>query len=258
MDGTLDRLIDFDFHIRERVRKDEFTPIWQDALDAVFADVAPYYDVASDVASLGLCSVWRRRFVASIETKPGDTVLDVCAGTNGVGIALLGRQPDLTVSAIDRSAAMQAVGQQRAQARGFHIDSFIQDVHTLPFPDRSFDIVTLQYASRHLSVVDVFTEVHRVLRPGGSFYHCDMLRPENPVVASLYGAYLKACVSGTALAFGSGKEAWSCRDYFVRAIELFYSAAELTEMLKRIGFGEVTANTAPGGVVGWHRAVKAE
>lgn len=256
MSDIRDSQKDLDFHVREQARRDEFAPIWQDTLDAVFADVAPYYDVASDVASLGLCSRWRRRFTTSVEIDSGDRVLDVCAGTNGVGIALLNRQPDLNVFAIDRSAEMQEVGRRRAQARGFKIDSVIDDVHALPFPDASFDVVTLQWASRHLRVVDVFSEVRRVLRPGGSFYHCDMLKPENPLVASLYGGYLKACVSGTALAFGSGAAAWNCRDYFVRAIELFYSAAELTELLKRIGFPKVTSYGAPGGIVACHKAVK--
>ncbi len=256
MDDMCESRIGLEFENREQTRRQEFSPIWQDTLDAVFEDVAPYYDVASDVASLGLCSLWRRNFTTSVEVGAGDKVLDVCAGTNGVGIALLKRQPDLHVSAIDRSAAMQEEGQRRAQARGFKIESYIDDVHTLPFPDDSFDVVTLQFASRHLRVVDVFSEIRRVLRPGGSFYHCDMLRPENPVVASLYNGYLKACVSGTALAFGSGKAAWSCRRYFVRAIELFYSSAELTELLNRIGYTKVTSHNAPGGVIASHRAVK--
>ncbi len=241
---------------RERARKKEFSTIWWDTLDAVFADVAPYYDFASNMASLGLCSRWRRRFISLIEAGPGDRVLDVCAGTNGVGIGLLRRQPDLRVFAIDRSAAMQDVGQSRAQARGFHIESVIDDVHTLPFPDDSFDVVTLQWASRHLRVVDVFSEIRRVLRPGGCFYHCDMLRPESRFVAFIYGAFLKACLSTTALAFRSGSEAWSCRNYFVRAIQLFYSAAELTELLERIGFSTVTCLSAAGGIVASHRAVK--
>ncbi|MDH5412054.1 MAG: class I SAM-dependent methyltransferase, partial [Alphaproteobacteria bacterium] len=129
-------------------------------------------------------------------------------------------------------------------------------VHSLPFPDASFDVVTLQFASRHLRIVDVFSEVRRVLRPGGAFYHSDMLKPQNPMVATLYGGYLKACVSGTALAFGSGTAAWSCRNYFVRAIELFYSSAELTELLRQIGFSDVTSNNAPGGIMAWHRAIK--
>jgi demethylmenaquinone methyltransferase/2-methoxy-6-polyprenyl-1,4-benzoquinol methylase len=117
-------------------------------------------------------------------------------------------------------------------------------------------VVTLQWASRHLRVVDVFTEILRVLRPGGCFYHCDMLRPENRLVALLYGAYLKACVSTTALAFRSGSEAWSCRDYFVHAIELFYSAGELSELLERIGFSGVVCQSAAGGIVASHKAVK--
>jgi len=256
MDGTHNSQIDPEFQLREQARRNEFTPIWQETLDAVFADVAPYYDFASDVASLGLCSRWRRHFSTSVEVGSGDRVLDVCAGTNGVGIELLKRQPDLNVSAIDRSAAMQQEGGRRAEAKGFKIDSHIGDVHSLPFPDASFDVVTLQFASRHLRIVDVFSEVRRVLRPGGAFYHSDMLKPQNPMVATLYGGYLKACVSGTALAFGSGTAAWSCRNYFVRAIELFYSSAELTELLRQIGFSDVTSNNAPGGIMAWHRAIK--
>lgn len=247
-----------DLQARERAREDEFSPVWQNTLNKVFADVAPYYDIASEVASLGMCKRWRRRFVTSIETKSGARVLDVCAGTNGVGIALLERQPDMDVVAIDRSAEMQEVGQVRANAQGFLIESHVRDVHELPFDDDSFDIVTLQWASRHLRVVDVFTEIRRVLRPGGSFYHCDMLKPHNPVVGALYSGYLKACLAGTALAFRSGKEAWSCRDYFVRAIKQFYSARELTDMLQQIGFTDVTSQHAPGGFIAAHRAVKTD
>ena len=58
------------------------------------------------------------------------------------------------------------------------------------------------------------------------------------------------------ITFRSGAAAWNCRDYFVRAIDLFYSVAELTELLKRIGFFEVTSDNAPGGIVACHKAIK--
>ncbi len=245
-----------DFSRREDARRDAFSRVWASALDAVFSDVAPYYDIASEVASLGLCSRWRRRFVDEIDAGPGERVLDVCAGTNGVGIALLRRQPDLRITAMDRSRAMQKVGRRLAGARGFEIDSVIGDAHRLPFPDSSFDVVTLQWASRHLAVVDVFTEVRRVLRPGGRFHHCDMLRPAHPGVAAAYGAYLWASLSATAIAFGSSREAWACRDYFVRAIDLFYSADELSALLAELGFAGISSEAAPGGVIARHRAVR--
>jgi demethylmenaquinone methyltransferase/2-methoxy-6-polyprenyl-1,4-benzoquinol methylase len=245
-----------DFSNRECVRENEFSTVWNEKLDAVFADVAPYYDVASNWASLGLCNRWRRRFVATIDLNPGEKVLDVCAGTNGVGIALLRRLPDISVVAMDRSAAMQEVGRRQAREAGFAIESVIGDVHKLPFRDESFDAVTLQWASRHLKIMDVATEIRRILKPGGRFYHCDMLRPPSKVVEVVYGAYLKACVSMTALAFGSGSEAWSCRDYFVRAVKMFYSAEEFTQMLLRVGFTDVVNHSAGGGVVASHKAVK--
>ncbi len=246
------------FSGREAARTYAFSRIWGNELHAVFSDVAPYYDAASNVASLGLCKTWRHRFVSAVDLRPGDEVLDLCAGTNAVGIGLLRRQPLARVQALDRSKAMQEVGRQIARAQGFEIESVIGDAHHLPFPDQSFDIVTLQWASRHLRVIEVFSEAMRVLKPGGHFYHCDMLRPESRIVGVLYSAYLKACLSATALIFHSGPEAWSCRDYFVRAIEMFYSSREITELLEHVGFSWVASRDAAGGIMAVHRARKPE
>ena len=244
------------FSGREVAREFAFSRIWGNELHDVFSDVAPYYDLASNVASLGLCKTWRRKFVNAVEIRPGDEVLDLCAGTNAVGIALLKREPAARVRALDRSKEMQEVGGQIARDQGAEIESHIGDAHRLPFPDASFDIVTLQWASRHLRVVEVFSEVRRVLKPGGTFYHCDMLRPENRIVRALYSAYLKACVSATALIFRSGTAAWSCRDYFVQAIEMFYTSRELSELLAHLGFTRVSSEDAVGGVMAVHSAHK--
>jgi demethylmenaquinone methyltransferase / 2-methoxy-6-polyprenyl-1,4-benzoquinol methylase len=151
---------------------------------------------------------------------------------------------------------MQEVGRQRALALGFHIDSVIGDVHVLPFPDNHFDVVTLQFASRHLRVQDVFTEIHRVLKPGGRFFHSDMLRPANPRVERLYYAYLRACLSLTSLLFRSNSAAKSLRAYFIDALEMFYSANELSGVLRELGFRDVSSKTLLAGMIGFHRAVK--
>lgn len=241
---------------RELAREDRFNDVWNNELDEVFADVARYYDKANHVASLGMWGWFLRRFMATVDVRARERVLDVCAGTNAIGIALLGREPTLEVHAIDRSRAMQEVGRQRAEARGFHIDSVIGDVHVLPFPDNHFDVVTLQFASRHLRVRRVFGEIHRVLRPGGRFYHCDMLRPGNPVVETVYYAYLRFCLWFTGLVYHSAPAALKCKQYFIDALQMFYSAQELTGVLQDLGFADVTSKTVLGGMVGFHRAVK--
>ncbi|MBI5899239.1 MAG: class I SAM-dependent methyltransferase [Rhodocyclales bacterium] len=241
---------------RERMREARFQDIWSNELNDAFADIARYYDRANEIAALGMWSQFLDRFMRSIDIEPGQKVLDVCAGTNAIGVALLKREPTLVVQAMDRSAEMQAVGQRNAAALGFAIASTIGDVHKLPFPDNHFDVVTLQFASRHLRVSEVFPEILRVLKPGGHFHHSDMLRPRNPVVKNLYYGYLKACLNFTSTLVGSGPSAVKFKQYFIDALDLFYSAEELSIMLRDLGFNEVSVDRVFYGMIGFHRAVK--
>ncbi len=242
---------------REAIREQRFDAIWSEELNKVFADVAPYYDRANHVASLGMWNWFLRNFLDTIDLRPRQRVLDVCAGTNAVGIALLGREPTLEVHAIDRSADMQAVGRRNASAQRLSISSTIGDVHRLPFPADHFDVVTLQWASRHLRVQQVFGEIHRVLKPGGSFYHCDMLRPANPLVERLYYRYLRFCLAFTGVMFRSGEPALNCKRYFIDTLQMFYSADELASVLRERGYRRVGFKTVLMGMVGFHRATKA-
>jgi demethylmenaquinone methyltransferase/2-methoxy-6-polyprenyl-1,4-benzoquinol methylase len=241
---------------REIAREERFNAVWTQELNDVFADVAPYYDRANYIASLGLWGWFLRQFMNTVDIRPGERVLDVCAGTNAIGIALLRREPTLEVHAIDRSAAMQEVGRRNAEALGMRIRSVIDDVHTLPYPDDTFDVVTLQFASRHLRIRRVASEIRRVLKPGGRFYHCDMLRPGNRIVERLYYTYLRFCLWFTGFLFRSGPAALNCKKYFIQALQMFYTPQELSDMLEDVGFRDVTAKTVFSGMLGFHRAVK--
>ena len=241
---------------KEDARKEAFGAIWDNDINDVFSDVADYYDRINAFASLGMLDRWRQSFISTIETRPNDKVLDVCAGTNVIGIDLLKRQPDLDVYAVDRSAAMQEVGREHAKRYGFEINGVICDVHKLPFPDNHFDVVTLQYATRHLRVMEVFSEINRVLKPGGHFYHCDMLRPSNKIVATTYYLYLRGCLAFLSWAFRSGKAAVKCQDYFIDAIRMFYSTDELTGLLSELGYSNIVGKSVMGGAVAFHRACK--
>ena len=117
-------------------------------------------------------------------------------------------------------------------------------------------MVTLQFASRHLRVKEVFAEIYRVLKPGGHFHHCDMLRPHNRLVERIYYTYLRFCLNFTSVVFSSGTAALNCRKYFIEALEMFYSADELLVLLRDVGYRDVGAKTLFSGMLGFHRAMK--
>src|SRR5476649_1309152 len=95
------------FALQEDHRRALFARTWVESIPRVFEDVPKYYRNGNIVASFGLWELWVWQFVRTITLEPGYKVLDVCAGTNDVGVRLLKKQPGISVTAIDRSREMQ-------------------------------------------------------------------------------------------------------------------------------------------------------
>ncbi len=179
-------------------------------------------------------------------------MLDVCSGTHDIPLRLFAADPTLRVHAVDRSEHMTAEGQRRARKRNLMIYAGICDAHSLPFADNFFDVVTLQFASRHLEIIRAFKEIYRVLKPGGIFCHNDMLRPASKVVEIPYLVYLRFSVWFTAMLFGSSAESKKCVGYFADSIRHFYTPRELEVLLGEIGFTSIESCDFLTGVLTYH------
>ena len=239
---------------KEDLRARLFGDTWQKLIPEVFRDVPTYYDKGNAVASLGSCSRWSNTFAAAIRRHlpHGSKVLDVCSGTHDIPLRLLALDPTLEIHAVDGSPHMTAEGQRRARERNLTISAQVCDAHTLPFPDETFDAVTLQFASRHLEIIRMFKEIHRVLKPGGIFCHNDMLCPASRIVEEPYLVFLGFSVWFTAKLFGSSPESKKCIGYFADAIRHFYTPGELTELLKEVGFVDIENRSFLTGVLSYH------
>jgi demethylmenaquinone methyltransferase / 2-methoxy-6-polyprenyl-1,4-benzoquinol methylase len=243
-----------EFVEREDLRSRRFGEVWETLIPEVFRDVPSYYDRGNAVASLGTCSRWSNKFADAIAARlaPGSRLLDVCTGTHDIPLRLLQRDPTLEIQAVDGSSHMIAEGQRRARSRQLVIHAQVSDAHVLPFPDNSFDAVTLQFASRHLVIGSAFKEIPRVLRPGGLFCHNDMLRPAMLVVEVPYLFFLRFSVWCTATLFGSSPESRKCIDYFTDAIRHFYKPNEMSGLLSSIGFDDIECRSFLTGVMSYH------
>ncbi len=247
-----------EFSKREDLRSRLFGETWQTLIPEVFRDVPKYYDQGNTVASLGSCSWWSNRFAAAIhrDLPRGSKMLDVCSGTHDIPLRILALDPTLEIHAVDGSEHMTAEGQRRARERNLTIHAQVHDAHVLPFADNSFDAVTLQFASRHLQIIEAFREIHRVLKPGGIFCHNDMLRPSSRIVEIPYLVYLGFSVWFTANLFKSSPESMKCIRYFADAIHHFYTPREMTALLEGVGFANVENKSFLTGVMSYHISYK--
>jgi demethylmenaquinone methyltransferase / 2-methoxy-6-polyprenyl-1,4-benzoquinol methylase len=161
----------------------------------LFAAVAPRYDLINDLQSFGLHRWWKRRLVRLAQVGPGCRALDLCCGTGDVAFALA--RAGAEVTGLDFSEPMLAVARRRSARRNGNMGpKFIQgDAMALPFPDASFDVVTVSYGLRNLSDWKRgLAEMFRVAKPGGRVLVLDFGKPDDPWLRAGYFAYLRLCV----------------------------------------------------------------
>ena len=143
----------------------------QKLVGEVFSSVARNYDLMNDLMSLGIHRAWKRYFVATCQAKPGDAVLDLAGGTGDIARLLQARVGATGRIVLgDINGDMLRVGRDRmldaGKVAGFE---YVQcNAETLPFPDGSFDLVTIAFGLRNVTDKDAaLREMHRVLKMGG-------------------------------------------------------------------------------------------
>ena len=150
---------------------------------------APYYDMVTNLMTLGQARRLRTVTVAGALIKPGDSVLDVGCGTGEVTLQAKMRAQDGRVYGIDPAPEMVTVAKSKAARRGLDIDFRIGVIEALPFPDSSIDVVTSSLMMHHLPQnlkVRGLAEIYRVLKPGGRLLIADFMRPTGSFLNHLF------------------------------------------------------------------------
>jgi demethylmenaquinone methyltransferase / 2-methoxy-6-polyprenyl-1,4-benzoquinol methylase len=158
-----------------------------------FDAIARRYDLADTLLSFGLHFYWRRKALQRLRLKPGDTVLDLCAGT--ADFALLAAQavgPKGKVVVCDISRLMMVAGQQKAvRARVADRIYWVQgDAEQMGFDCHSFDAVIVGYGIRNFVFLEQgVREIYRVLKKGGKFMAMEFSIPQTPWIRTVYHYY---------------------------------------------------------------------
>ncbi|HSK07208.1 MAG TPA: class I SAM-dependent methyltransferase [Acidimicrobiia bacterium] len=214
----------------------------------LFAPLAPRYERWARILSLGQDPLWRGRMVTAIGVGPGDTVLDIAAGTGSITRLL--QERGASVVSLDQSLHMLS----GAVARG--AIGVVATAESLPFPDQRFDAVTFGYLLRYVSdVTGAMTEITRVVRPGGKVAMVEFGRPGG-VWRPLWWGYTRLVLPMAGLIAGPG---WYRVGRFLGpSIDGFadrYPPARLAALWETVGLVEVRYQcpSLGGGLVMWGR-----
>jgi demethylmenaquinone methyltransferase/2-methoxy-6-polyprenyl-1,4-benzoquinol methylase len=213
---------------------------------AMFDGVAARYDLTNTVLSFGRDRAWRRATRQALALRPGETVLDVGAGT-GVSTEELARSGAYAVGA-DLSIGMLQAGRRARPA----VPLLAGDALKLPFPDGAFDAVTISFALRNVTDVDgALVELGRVTRPGGRLVVCEFSHPTNAAFRTAYLTYLMGSLPAVAGRVSSNPDAYV---YLAESIRAWPDQAALAARIARHGWTGVAWRNLTGGVVALHRA----
>jgi SAM-dependent methyltransferase len=118
------------------------------------------------------------------DLKPGQSVLDVGGGIGGPA-RLLAAEFGCVVTVLDLTEEYCRVGEMLTARTGLSdkVTFKVGNALDMPFPTGSFDVVWTQHSSMNIADKErLYSEVHRVLRPGGRLAILEILAgPEQPI-----------------------------------------------------------------------------
>ena len=202
------------------------------AVQGMFAEIAPTYDVINSILSLALHHRWRKFAVSTLKLNEGDRALDVCCGTGDFMLPL--RQ------AVGKSGMV--VGMDfcepmlvRAKPKG-HGDLSLGDACNLPVANGQFDAVSVGWGIRNVPDIDgAHQELARILRPGGRVVSIDMAIPRNRFIRSVSGLFTNTVIPWIGTLFGKTK----AYTYLPKSTQKFFSRDQLVASMESAGFVDI-------------------
>jgi len=238
----------------------------QALVDGVFHSVAQRYDLMNDLMSGGLHRAWKDILVTAVnppsKRRPRRlderaerpfALLDLAGGTGDVAFRVIDAAGSGTrATVIDINADMLQVGRARAAERGLDkAVAFVEgNAEALPFPDRSFDAVTVAFGIRNVPrIAAALAEAYRVLRLGGHFLCLEFSTVDVPGLAAFYDFYSFNVIPALGRAVAGDADAYR---YLVESIRRFPRPEAFAEMMRAAGLRRVAFQPITGGIVALH------
>ena len=224
-------------------------------VEQMFDHIAPRYDFLNHFLSMGIDKLWRKKAVRMLDVFHPGRVLDVASGTGDFAVAATRTNPEEIVG-LDLSEQMIQVGREKVKRLG--LDSLIRfqkgDSENMPFPDDSFDAVTVAFGVRNFENLNKgLDEFIRVLKPGGVALILEFSKPKYFPFRQLYRFYLFHILP---LIGGMVSKDASAYSYLPESVMAFPDDQEFLGILSKAGFSSFLQKRLTFGIATIYQAVK--
>ncbi|MCB1667970.1 MAG: bifunctional demethylmenaquinone methyltransferase/2-methoxy-6-polyprenyl-1,4-benzoquinol methylase UbiE [Porticoccaceae bacterium] len=224
----------------------------------VFHSVAAKYDLMNDLMSGGIHRLWKRFTIELSGVRAGQKVLDIAGGTGDLTAKfsrLVGVNGEVVLADINDS--MLKVGRDKLLDSGIcgNVRFAQADAQHLPFPDNTFDCITIAFGLRNVTDKDMaLRSMHRVLKPGGRLLVLEFSKPTNPVVEKIYDFYSFNVLPKMGQVVANDADSYQ---YLAESIRMHPNQETLKDMMDNAGFVNTKYYNMTSGVVALHRGFKA-
>ena len=223
----------------------------------VFQSVAAKYDIMNDVMSMGIHRLWKRFTIDCSGARAGHKVLDLAGGTGDLTAKfsrIVGESGEVVLA--DINDAMLRVGRDKLRDKGIvsNVQYVQANAEALPFPDNSFDIITIAFGLRNVTdKVKALASMYRVLKPGGRLLVLEFSKPTSEVLNKVYDAYSFHLLPKIGELVAKDGDSYK---YLAESIRMHPEQDVLKAMMQDAGFEQVTYHNLTGGIVALHRGFK--
>lgn len=212
----------------------------QEKIVSMFDNIAPTYDTANRVMSMGVDKSWRKKACDKAFGYYGkdsiDMIVDVACGTGDM-MGYWRRQGDAAgiaigkLAGVDPSEGMVSVAREKFPNFDYHISKATQ----IPLEDESADILSITYGIRNVVEREAaLKEFNRVLKPGGLVVILEFMKNENPsALGKVRDFYMNRILPKVGGFISKNLEAY---EYLPNSIEGFLTVAKMQDELNEAGF----------------------
>ncbi len=226
-------------------------------IQRIFSDVVKTYELVNHVLTFGLDILWRRKAARLASKKGGSHWLDVCSGTGEMALNLSRlAEKRVKIVSVDFCTSMLKRGKEKRNVP--NLSPVLADAACLPFPDETFDIVTISFATRNINprrdvLIDHLKEFCRVLKPEGLFINLETSQPSVKMIQLLFHLYVKLTVKPLGYLISGSKAGYN---YLSSTIPRFYPPEKFSSIIREAGFAKVTHRPLFFGIAAIHSAQK--